>query len=190
MESLKATLSGSVTNSSLGDMYNLFYYQTLIFDGDGCLIDKNGDGIEELLLSNYGGSYTIYTYRDGKLSLSEDNTPHYAGLLAPEQIRALCKVKTEEHGFTLNRDFVKESDMIGYVKTEGGTLNLRSAATTSSDVIVQIPNHTFFNVYQDPANMLDYWGTPEWYYVSVSVNGKMYSGYVSNDYVDVWNTAI
>jgi len=68
----------------------------------------------------------------------------------------------------------------GYVKTESGSLNLRSAPSIASDVIVSIPNGTEFRVMDD--------SDAGWLLVSLWVENRFYTGYLSEEYT-VWSVA-
>lgn len=168
-------------NSELGKMYNLFYFEKLCVDSEGFLEDINGDGIEDLIYKGYGAGYLVYTYRNGKLTYEQEimsidgmKTP----LLSANELKNQCKNKAAEYGFSLNSNFTVDSGIIGYINTQGGTLNLRSEPSTNSEVITEIPYGTFFNIYNSP-----YGYDLDWPYIGVTVNGSTYYGYVSGEYI-------
>lgn len=66
----------------------------------------------------------------------------------------------------------------GYVNTESGSLNLRSAPSISSDIVASIPNGTEFEVMDD--------SNEGWLYVWLWVGNELYAGYLSEEYT-VWS---
>lgn len=62
---------------------------------------------------------------------------------------------------------------VGRVKTNGGNLNVRSSASTSSSIVGKLANNTYLEVYSKSSN---------WYYVGISSTKK---GYVSSSYVSI-----
>lgn len=63
----------------------------------------------------------------------------------------------------------------------GEYLNLRSAANTSSAVLVELPHNT-------PVYIISKDG--EWYKITVTVNGSTYTGFAHSDYITVTNTDV
>ena len=84
------------------------------------------------------------------------------------------------------------TNAIGYVNTSdiNSTLNVRSAPSTDSDVLVQIPNGKLFNVIPESTGQYGVYNNKGWYYISVNQDGVNYMGYISADYAIAWDNAI
>ena len=183
-------------------MYNLFYIESLGGSVDGGYIeDYDGDGIEDLVFDAVNNSYMVGYYRNGEIQkntipyVNYDETP--AGMKTPfytyDVLPQKCLEKAIEYGFTANRNFtIGSSSHIGYVKTKSltGTLNLRSAPSTDSEVITQLPNGLLFHVTPDENGNYDVFSFQDWYHVSVFYNDMYYTGYVSADYAIAWDNNI
>ena len=188
----------SLSSTELGKIYNLYYFNQLCAsDCQGYFEDIDGDGIEELIRWGYGGGYVVFSYANDVLA---DNILKFPGesqmktpLLSGYELLNKCKDKAAEHGFGYNRNFVYDnSAMLGYVNTQGGTLNLRDEPSTNSRVITEIPYGTFFNVYNqvdENGNRVLYYNGG-WYYITVTVNNTSYSGWISADYAYVTDPSI
>lgn len=191
-----------LSNSELGYMYNLFYIESLGGSVDGGYIeDYDGDGIDDLVYDAVNNSYMVGYYRNGEIQrntipyFNYDETP--AGMKTPfytyDVLPQKCLEKAIEYGFTANRNFtIGSSSHIGYVKTKSltGTLNLRSAPSTDSEVITQLPNGLLFHVTPDENGNYDVFSFQDWYHVSVFYNDTYYTGYVSADYAIAWDNNI
>lgn len=195
-DELVSELDGSMSNApvqNLGDMYNLFYFKTLCLSTSGCLADLNGDSVDELILYGYGDCFVVQTYYNGIITESYyDTIPGltYSTLWPIETVSGICKQKAIENGCGLNADFTADSYILGYTNTNGGKLNLRTMPSARSEMIVQIPNHTFFNIYDNPLTPITGYGLPDWVYVGVIVDGKQYYGYISIEYTIYCDTSI
>lgn len=67
------------------------------------------------------------------------------------------------------------SGVTGVINGSDGSLNLRSDATSSSTLIIAIPNGTVVDIVRKMSNT--------WYQINCTVNGTPYSGYVSSNFV-------
>ncbi len=67
------------------------------------------------------------------------------------------------------------SGVTGVINGSDGSLNLRSEATSSSTLIIAIPNGTVVDIVRKMSNT--------WFQINCTVNGTPYSGYVSSNYV-------
>ncbi len=200
--------ASSLSDDELGIMYNAFYIQTLFgYVSGGYIEDYNGDGIDDLIYKAANTGYLVACYNNGTLEEKHIPNTDYYGYDEPlsgmksqyysdGELPQKCLEKAVQYGYTANQDFsIDLNNLIGYVKTTdiNSTLNLRSAPSTNSDVITQLPNGIMFNVIdsfdKDGKNMWFY-DNPSWYYITVIYNKKTYMGYVSADYVVAWDNAI
>lgn len=196
----------SLSEQELGYMYNMFYIQSLRGIGGGYIEDFDGDGTDEAILSTINGGYQICKYQNGELTwtsypngsgyaynqqLPNMNTPFYDWNSISERLLELAI----SHGFTANKYFTQSEYFIGYVKTSEmfSTLNLRSAPSTNSNIVTQLPNGILFNVigsYDAYGNEAIFYDNPAWYLIEVNLDGTNYTGYVSGDFVQTWDTTI
>lgn len=197
--------TSTLKNTELGRMYNAFYIESISGGkGGGYIEDYNSDGIDDLICSVPNAGYAVFYYKNGDIECNvipnTDNygydeplfgmkTQYYAWDVLPDK----CREKAISCGFTVNKDFYKGSTyFIGYVKTTDidGTLNLRSAPSTDSDVLVQLPNGKLFNVIPESTGNYGVYDNNGWYYISVNQNGNNYMGYISSDYAVAWDNGI
>lgn len=66
----------------------------------------------------------------------------------------------------------------GYVNIDSGTLNLRSAPSTDSEILAELPDGAKFNVLDD--------SNEGWLYVVVHLSEGFYYGYLAEEYT-IWN---
>lgn len=198
----------ALSKDELGIMYNLFYIDTLSSQNRGGFIeDWDGDGIDDLICVGIYANYYTCIYNNGETVhtsynlgsnytegdfLPSTSTKYYS----ESELRKKCLEMAIENGYTANQNFIVGPNYaVGYVKTADlkGTLNLRSAPSTDSSVITQLPNGMLFNVIDSLDNSggsTSFYGSPSWYYITVNYNGENYSGYVSADYVVTRDLAI
>ncbi len=192
-------------NAQLGVMYNKFYISSLTGGSSGGYIeDYNGDGVDDLICWRANAGYVVTYYKNGELVY--DTIPNTFGYAYNEPLlgmkteyydgntlREKCREKAIDCGFTINKDFYMGStNAIGYVNTSdiNSTLNVRSAPSTDSDVLVQIPNGKLFNVIPESTGQYGVYNNKGWYYISVNQDGVNYMGYISADYAIAWDNAI
>ncbi len=195
----------SISNAELGRMYNAFYIESIVGGkGGGYIEDYNGDGTDDLICSVANAGYAVFYYKNGDLEFNViPNTENYrydeplfgmkTQYYAWDELPDKCLEKAISCGFTANKDFyIGNTYQIGYVKTKDidGTLNLRSAPSTDSDVLVQLPNGKLFNVIPSPTGNYGVYDDNGWYYISVNQNGNNYMGYISSDYAVAWDNGI
>lgn len=198
----------ALSKDELGIMYNLFYIDTLSSQNRGGFIeDWDGDGIDDLICVGIYANYYTCIYNNGETVHTSYNlgSNYTEGDFLPgtstkyyseSELRKKCLEMAIENGYTANQNFIVGSNYaVGYVKTADlkGTLNLRSAPSTDSSVITQLPNGMLFNVIDSLDNSggsTSFYGSPSWYYITVNYNGENYSGYVSADYVVTRDLAI
>lgn len=197
--------TSTLNNTELGRMYNEFYIYSLHgYISGGYIEDYNGDGVDDLVFWAANAGYVVAYYKNGAIEtnvipntdsygydepLFGMKTQHYAWDELPDK----CREKAVSCGFTINKDFyLGATSLIGYVKTNeiDGTLNLRSAPSTDSDVLVQLPNGKLFNVIPESTGNYGVYDDSGWYYISVNQNGNNYMGYISSDYAVAWDNAI
>lgn len=194
-----------LSREELGRMYNEFHIKSLHGNVSGGYIeDYNGDGIDDLVFYGVNGGYLVAYYKNGALEIEgipntfdygyDDPLPgmktqYYAWNELPDK----CRDMAVSCGFTANKDFEQElPNPIGYVKTRDidGTVNLRSAPSTNSDVLTLLPNGKIFYVVPEPTGKYGVYDTDGWYYISVNNNGTNYTGYISADYSVAWDNGI
>lgn len=198
----------ALSKDELGIMYNLFYIDTLSSQNRGGFIeDWDGDGIDDLICVGIYANYYTCIYNNGETVHTSYNlgSNYTEGDFLPgtstkyyseSELRKKCLEMAIENGYTANQNFIVGPNYaVGYVKTADlkGTLNLRSAPSTDSSVITQLPNGMLFNVIDSLDNSggsTSFYGSPSWYYITVNYNGENYSGYVSADYVVTRDLAI
>lgn len=205
-ETTEPKKESSLSEQELGYMYNMFYIQSIRGIGGGYIEDFDGDGTDEAILSTINGGYQICKYQNGELTwtsypngsgytydqqLPNMNTPFYDWNNISERLLELAI----SHGFTANKYFTQSEYLIGYVKTSEmfSTLNLRSAPSTNSNIVTQLPNGILFNVigsYDAYGNEAIFYDNPAWYLIEVNLDGTNYTGYVSGDFVQAWDTTI
>lgn len=187
----------AMSNAELGRMYNAFYIEAIVGGkGGGYIEDYNGDGTDDFICSVANAGYAVFYYKNGDLEFNViPNTENYgydeplfgmkSQYYAWDELPDKCLEKAISCGFTANKDFyIGNTYQIGYVKTKDidGTLNLRSAPSTDSDVLVQLPNGKLFNVIPESSGNYGVYDNNGWYYISVNQNGNNYTGYISSDY--------
>ena len=175
--------SSKYSDSELGFMYNLFYIRTYTWGeiSGGYILDYDGDGTDEVVCSTANGGWQVLKYQNGKLEWAGQASQNISSTYYDyDQLPAKCLELAAKHGYGINSDFVKNSEPgIGYVETSDmfSTLNLRSAPSTDSEVITQLPNGLMFNTSENP------YDKPAFCYITTTYKGQSYSGYVSSDYV-------
>jgi len=189
--------TSALSNSELGKMYNAYLYHVICGWFGGYLYDSDGDGTEELYLSCYEG-YNIGTFKNGSAEyeyVSGAGAGDASRVKSRESLLAEVGEKAANYGYGMNRNFVKEGNMTGMVKTNGGTLNIRSGPSTGESIIAELPNGFIMNVksvYDAKLNKTIYaeeMGRDKsdiWYYVRADYNGNTYYGYVSAEYIDFY----
>lgn len=197
--------TSTLKNGELGRMYNEFYIYSLHgYISGGYIEDYNGDGVDDLIYWAANAGYVVAYYKNGTIEKNViPNTDSYGydeplfGMktqyYAWDELPDKCLEKAISCGFTANKDFyIGNTYQIGYVKTKDidGTLNLRSAPSTDSDVLVQLPNGKLFNVIPSPTGNYGVYDDNGWYYISVNQNGNNYMGYISADYAVAWDNGI
>lgn len=192
-------------DAQLGVMYNKFFISSLSGGSSGGYIeDYNGDGVDDLICWRANAGYVVTYYKNDELVY--DTIPNTFGYAYNEPLfgmkteyydgntlREKCREKAIDCGFTINKDFYMGStNAIGYVNTIDitSTLNVRSAPSTDSDVLVQIPNGKLFNVIPESTGQYGVYNNKGWYYISVNQDGTNYMGYISADYAIAWDNAI
>lgn len=192
-------------DAQLGMMYNKFFISSLSGGSSGGYIeDYNGDGVDDLICWRANAGYVVTYYKNDELVY--DTIPNTFGYAYNEPLfgmkteyydgntlREKCREKAIDCGFTINKDFYMGStNAIGYVNTSDitSTLNVRSAPSTDSDVLVQIPNGKLFNVIPESTGQYGVYNNKGWYYISVNQDGTNYMGYISADYAIAWDNAI
>lgn len=174
--------SSKFSNQELGYMYNQYYIRAYTDGsiGGGYIIDYDKDGTDELICSAQGGLWII-KYQNGDTQsagqVSQNISSTYYGR---EELKNKLLELTEKYGYGVNSNFVYNSDpAIGFVSTSDmfGTLNLRKEPSTNSEVITQLPNGLMFNSTSNP------YDKSAFCYITTTYNGQTYSGYVSSDYV-------
>lgn len=171
-----------LSDAEMGKMYNLFCFERSFYSTDGYIEDIDDDGLEDLIYKGYQGNYVVNTYKNGELTHSIIETVNASTpMLTAEELTKKCFEKANLYGFNINNNFVRTSSMIGYVNTQGGTLNLRSEPSTDSPVVTELPYGTFFNVYGTYEEAVE----SDWLLIDVKLSGNYFTGYVSKDYV-VW----
>ncbi len=177
--------SSLYSDSELGFMYNQYYIRTYTWGeiGGGYILDYDGDGTDEIVCSTANGGLQVLKYQNGELEWAGQASQNISSQYYDnQQLPAKCLELAAEHGYGVNSDFVSNSEPgIGYVATSDmfGTLNLRSAPSTDSEVITQLPNGLLFNTSDNPYNK------PAFFYITTTYKGQTYSGYVSSDYVSI-----
>lgn len=179
------------SNHNLGDMYNKFYFHLLCIGSTkyGWLEDADGDGADELIINTQGDDMML-KYVDGDLKSVFLGGNMYYGkteAVSAAELRALCRQKAAENGFEFNSNFTVAPDVpaFGCVHTDGSKLNLRSEPSADSNIIIQLPYGLLMNVLYSTPNDIMTAGNTDWLYVSVQINGTYYTGYVSNEFVDL-----
>ncbi|SEL08312.1 SH3 domain-containing protein [Ruminococcus sp. YRD2003] len=192
-------------DAQLGMMYNKFFISSLSGGSSGGYIeDYNGDGVDDLICWRANAGYVVTYYKNDELVY--DTIPNTFGYAYNEPLfgmkteyydgntlREKCREKAIDCGFTINKDFYMGStNAIGYVNTSdiNSTLNVRSAPSTDSDVLVQIPNGKLFNVIPESTGQYGVYNNKGWYYISVNQDSTNYMGYISADYAIAWDNAI
>ena len=89
-----------------------------------------------------------------------------------------CRSLLHDLAGSKNDGFYRTQSEMGCVSTITATLNLRSGPSTSSDIIVRIPPGTFVNIDMNWDSMVS-----DFFRVDVLVDGILYRGYVSKDYI-------
>lgn len=174
--------SSKYSDSELGFMYNLFYIRTYTW-GDiagGYIIDYDGDGTDEFISSGQGTLNIIKFQNGGLENIGQPSQNISSSYYGREELKNIFLELSSKYGYGVNSDFVSNSEPgIGYVATSDmfSTLNLRSAPSTDSEVITQLPNGLMFNTSENP------YDKPAFCYITTTYKGQSYSGYVSSDYV-------
>ncbi len=191
-----------LSSEELGKMYSEFLFTYISLENKGYLYDVDNDGIEDLVIIGYSAyEYPLLTYHNGEVEKKyiRASDVDLTKEISASDLNTLLRERAAEYGYGFNRYFSKNSSLIGIVTTNGGVLNVRSGPSTSTSILNELPDRCIVNISscydtylgrnvyeeeigEDKSNI--------WYYVTGSINGSSFSGYVSGEYMRCVNTSI